>query len=260
VDLWERLKTNVNDVVTFGPRFLLRHLPRLTGADTAVVHIAGVGEIHLRAGESDVRVVRQIFGDKEYDIGRIPVIGARLNARYRAILDSGRKPVIVDAGANIGVASLWFRMIYPEAAIVAVEPVPDSVAMLNRNLGGLRDITVLAAAIGSRPGFVQVRNHRFSWAARTERAESGVPVVTMANAFAAAPECVPFIVKIDIEGFESDLFLDNVDWLSEVYMIIIEPHDWIMPGKKTSQSLQVAMGRCDFEIFISGENLVYVRV
>jgi FkbM family methyltransferase len=246
--------------MTFGPSFLLRHLPRLTGADTAVVRIRGVGEIHLRAGESDVAAIRQIFGGREYDIGRIPAIGARLNARYRAILDSGRKPVIVDAGANIGVASLWFRMVYPEATIVAVEPEPGNVAILSRNLGGLRDIMVLAAAIGGRPGFVQVRNERLGWAAQTARAESGVSVVTMATAFDAAPECIPFFAKIDIEGFESDLFSDNLDWLSEVYMIIIEPHDWMLPGKKTSQSLQIAMGRCDFEMFISGENLVYVRV
>jgi FkbM family methyltransferase len=257
---WGRVRTNFDDVATFGPRFLLRHLPRVTGAEMAPVHISGIGPIYLRAGESDVAGVRQIFGRKEYDIGGIPAIGPRLDARYRAILKAGRKPVIVDAGANIGAAALWFRKTYAEAAIVAVEPEPGNSEVLKRNLAGRRDMTVLAAAIGGRSGFVEVKKDALSWAAQTTRSESGVPIVTMAQAFAKVADGIPFIAKIDIEGFESDLFSANVEWLKDVYTVIIEPHDWMLPGKKTSQSFQAALGRHDFEIFISGENLIYVRV
>jgi len=81
----------------------------------------------------------------------------------------------------------------------------------------------------------------------------------MADAFAKVAGGIPFIAKIDIEGFESDLFSANVEWLNDVSMVIIEPHDWMLPGKKTSRSFQAAMGRHDFEIFISGENLIYIR-
>jgi FkbM family methyltransferase len=123
-------------------------------------------------------------------------------------------------------------------------------------------VIVLPAAIGSRSGFVEVQkgvDTPLSWAARTSRAENGVSVVTMADAFARVPNGVPFIVKIDIEGFESDLFSTNIEWLNDVYMVIIEPHDWMFPGMKSSRHFQVAMARHDFEVFISGENLVYVR-
>jgi FkbM family methyltransferase len=257
---WSRVRTNVDDIATFGPRFLLRHLPRVTGAEMAPVHISGIGPIYLRAGESDVAAVRQIFGHKDYDIGSIPAIGARLNARYRAILQGGRKPVIVDAGANVGTAALWFRKTYIEAAIVAVEPEPGNLGVLKRNLEGRRDMMVLAAAIGGRSGFVEVKMGTLGWAAQTLRSESGVPIVTMADAFAKVADGIPFIAKIDIEGFESDLFSANVEWLNDVSMVIIEPHDWMLPGKKTSRSFQAAMGQHDFEIFISGENLIYIRV
>jgi hypothetical protein len=82
----------------------------------------------------------------------------------------------------------------------------------------------------------------------------------MANAFARVRDGTPFIAKIDIEGFESDLFAENTDWLKEVYMVVIEPHDWLMPGERTSRAFQVVMSRFEFEIFVSGDNLIYVRV
>src|SRR5262249_3245540 len=206
MSLLDRLRTNIEDITTFGPQFLLRHLPRVTGAEMAPVHIPGVGIIYLRAGESDVAGVRQIFGSREYDIGA--PAGLRINARYCAILEAGRKPVIVDAGANIGAAALWFRKKYPDAAGVGGEAGPGNVRVLKYNLTGRHDMIVLAAAIGARSGFVEVKKEkdRLSWTSRTTRAESGVPVVTMTDAFAKVANGVPFIVKIDIEGFESDLF------------------------------------------------------
>jgi hypothetical protein len=81
----------------------------------------------------------------------------------------------------------------------------------------------------------------------------------MAEALAMVPNGTLFIAKIDIEGFEGDLFSDNIGWLKDVYAVYIEPHDWLLPGKATSRNFQRAMGDLDFEIYISGENLLYVR-
>jgi FkbM family methyltransferase len=258
--LFERIRMNVDDVICFGPQFLLRHLPRLTGADDATVHIKGFGKIHMRTGESDLAVVRQIFAKCEYDVNRIPHVGAILNARYRSILDTGRIPTIVDAGANIGAATIWFRTMYPDAALVAVEPEPHNISMLKKNLGGMDNVAILPAAIGSHAGFVEVTRDTYGWGAKTKRSESGsVPTITMSDAFSHIRHGTPFIAKIDIEGFESEVFLDNLSWLDDIHMLLIEPHDWLFPGQRKSRSLQVAMASRDFEIFISGENLVYVR-
>ena len=258
-ELGKRIRQNIEDVTCFGPQFLLRHLPRLTRANDAVVHLKGFGKIHLRTGESDVTVVRQIFAKREYDVNRIPHVGAILSARYRSILATGRIPTIVDAGANIGAATLWFRTMYPDAALVAVEPEPHNISMLKKNLGGMDNVAILPAAIGSHAGFVEVTRNT-GWGAKTKRSESGsVPTITMSDAFSHVRHGTPFIAKIDIEGFESEVFLDNLGWLDDIYMLLIEPHDWLFPGQRTSRSLQRAMASRDFEIFISGENLVYLR-
>jgi hypothetical protein len=41
---------------------------------------------------------------------------------------------------------------------------------------------------------------------------------------------------------------------------MIEPHDWMLPGQMTSRAFQQAMAAHPFEMFIRGENILYVRV
>jgi FkbM family methyltransferase len=258
LNIFERALTNISDIATFGPAFLWRHSPRVTGACTAAVLIPGFGRIHVRAGESDVAAVRQVFGQRQYDIGLLSV-GERIDRRYANILQSGRTPVIVDAGANIGAASLWLAKKYPAAIVVAIEPEHGNFQVLNKNADSEPRIKAVHAAVGSTQGFVQLENVGLGWATRTVRGNEGVPVITMKDAFNSVENGTPFIAKVDIEGFESDLFSQSVEWLSDVYVVFIEPHDWLLPGKMTSHTFQRAMGDHDFEIFISGENLTYVR-
>jgi FkbM family methyltransferase len=185
--------------------------------------------MHLRAGKSDIATIRQVFRDRQYDIGVNEKVGARIWRRYSEILDCGKIPTIVDAGANIGTASLWFLIKYPRAEVVAVEPEFNNLAVLQMNADGKKRLSDLAAAIGSTEGFVSVKG--LGWGARTTRSEVGIPIVTMENAFRCVKDGLPFIAKIDIEGFEKDLFSENLEWLHDVYVVYIEPHDWMLPGQ-----------------------------
>ena len=42
-------------------------------------------------------------------------------------------------------------------------------------------------------------------------------------------------------------------------LIIIEPHDWMLPGEGSSASFQKALAKYDWELLIKGENLFYFR-
>ena len=258
MDITTAIRTNLEDIANFGPGFLLRHLARLRADKIVAINVPGFGRISLRCGESDIQVVRQVFAQREYDPLH-PALRARLAGKYEAILDSGHKPVIVDAGANIGAASLWFGKIYPEARIVAIEPDPSSAALLRRNVADLPNVTVLEAAIGSRHGFARLVSNGPSWGIQMERSPAGVEIVTMQDALAASGGDVPFLVKVDIEGFENDLFASSTEWLDETFAVVIEPHDWLKPGKHSSRSFQRAFAARSFEIFVRGENLFYVR-
>ena len=256
MSILSRFSVNFSDITKFGPQFLLRHLPRLTGAGLAVVRLPDNQRIFLRAGDSDVAAVRQTFGDRQYTVDFNGQCAERVQHRYREIIAGGRTPIIVDAGANIGAASLWFAKRYPEAKIIAIEPEPGNFLVLEKNAALASNIKAVHAALGSKRGFVKVTVPDLGWSAQTERTKEGVPIITMADAFA---EGVPFIAKVDIEGFESDLFSSNTEWLRDTFVVFIEPHDWLLPGQLTSRSFQQALGKEDYEIYISGEILTYIR-
>lgn len=260
VNAFRQAYQNFVDARNFGPAFLLRHFAKLRGAQTTKLRVPGIGLIHVRVGTSDVAAIQQVFGERSYDLGATSPVTARIQRRYEKILSQQKRPVIVDAGANIGAASLWFRMHYPLAGIVAVEPEPGNVSILHRNLDGIGDTFIMDAAIGAESGHVNIEDGTTGWGARTIRSETGIPVVTIQDAIDLVPDGVSFIVKIDIEGFESDLFARNTSWIKDAFVVIIEPHDWMLPGQLSSRSFQRAMAEHDFEVFLSGENLIYIRI
>jgi FkbM family methyltransferase len=258
--LISRIGVNLADARAFGLGVLNRHFKKHSNDPLMTVKIQGVGQVHIRAGESDIATLRQVFLGGEYDLSHPEHLKNRVLARYRQIIDQGSTPIIADIGANIGSASLWFKQQFPEAAVVAVEPDPDNAAVLKRNLSGRPLVTVVEAAIGATAGFVALENRSSGWAVQTKRADTGIPIVTVDDVLAQVPNGTSFIVKIDIEGFESDLFKANLDWIARAYVVMIEPHDWMLPGQMTSRAFQQAMAAHPFEMFIRGENILYVRV
>ena len=74
----------------------------------------------------------------------------------------------------------------------------------------------------------------------------------------------PFIIKIDIEGAEYDLFKKNVQWLNKFEIVIIEIHDWMMPNKAISSnfisSLSNTLKKNKRDLILQGENLISIKI
>ena len=58
-------------------------------------------------------------------------IFARQQYYFRAETES---PLILDCGANLGMASLYFKWLYPKARVRAFEPDPSTFELLKQNL------------------------------------------------------------------------------------------------------------------------------
>jgi FkbM family methyltransferase len=208
-------------------------------------------------------VLRQVFVKREYDLSKYAQFD-RIQNKYWSILQSNKQPVIIDAGANIGAASIWFSKQFPRTKIVAVEPDPQNAAICRRNCEGLDNVSVIEAAIGSVSGNVSLRGRdidKLSHEIQTERKQSGdISVQTISGLVAqVGVNAQLFIAKIDIEGFESDLFAANTEWLREVSVVIIEVHDWMLPGQYSSACFRGAIASVESELVIAGENLVFIR-
>src|SRR4029450_1012734 len=59
---------------------------------------------------------------------------------------------VIDAGANIGLFSIYVKQRVPHAHIVAIEPIPDIVSVLEENLRDLSACRVLACGLSSTDG------------------------------------------------------------------------------------------------------------
>ena len=213
------------------------------------------GQLYFRPADSDLQTFWQTLGAREYDLRQFPQHATVAQAYDRAV-ERGRTPVIIDAGANIGAASVWFSTAFPAAKIFAVEPDPANAHLCRLNTKG-RNVEVIEAAIGARPGSVSLVPADASWGTQTVRG-GDVPIVTMASLLERAPNADFLIAKIDIEGFESDLFAEETGWLDQVTAVIIEPHDWMLPGQGSSRAFRAAIGP-EFDMLLSGENLIFVR-
>jgi FkbM family methyltransferase len=258
--LLEQILLNIEDAFQLGLMFPMRHLATALGARDYHTKVRGAGEMTIRAHTSDASVVRQVFAAKDYDLHRFAQFDA-IQAVYQAIIDSGKTPLIIDAGANIGASTVWFACQYPAAHVIAVEPEPANAAACRENISHFPNARLVQAAVGGAPGHVALSDSADAWAFQTRREETGgVDLVTISDLIASVPNGQAFIVKIDIEGFEADLFSANLDWLDVADVVIVEPHDWMLPGQGSSRKMQVAMAARPFEILLSGENLIYVRI
>jgi FkbM family methyltransferase len=253
---------NVKDAFVFGPNFLLRHVSTLRRRPFHRAKVRGIGRIHFRPGTGDVKAFRDIFRDRQYDLSRTKH-GALLKQAYRDLLKRGVVPLIIDVGANIGAASLWFSREFPLAEIIAVEPDNDKATIFRHNLASRERVTLMEAAIGNRTGLISSNTSLAdSVAITTERVLSSrsVLVTTIPSLLdGAGQDRELFIVKIDIEGFEKDLFADNVGWVDLPRAIFIEPHDHLFPGCGTSYNFQQVMAQSRHDLLIVDETLIYFR-
>jgi FkbM family methyltransferase len=216
---------------------------------------------HRRWSQDDALAIEQCFTQGQYDMP-IGAHGALIDNLYREIVASGLQPLIIDCGANIGASVTWFAARYPEAHIIAVEPAAENFALLRRNCAGL-DVDFRLAGIASADGSAYLDNPsgaHMGFRTTTERRGVEIDLVSVGSLLDSKPASAyaPFLLKVDIEGAEKNLFDGDTDPINRFPLIILEPHDWLMPGQHTSQEFfrfHAAAGR---EFCMKHENVASV--
>lgn len=193
-------------------------------------------EFKFRPTVADRGVCHQVLINQDYNFERL--------TRFKEIQDfynAVELPVIIDAGANIGAASVWFAYSYPKASVIAIEPARENIALLTSNTRSFPLVIPIQAAIASESGELTLTDPgNGEWAFRTsaDKDVSGysVPAITIEQAMSNALKGTPFILKIDIEGAEEDLFSRHSEMFDQFPVVIIELHDWMLPNQATSNN------------------------
>jgi FkbM family methyltransferase len=217
----------------------------------------GKRRFYHRGTNSDLAVMQQMFQHQDYSCHKL-----RRAAELRETEAALAKPMVLDAGSNIGASVCWFAIRYPRSHIVAFEPEPANFELLERNTEGL-DVELHNAALGSSDGMVSVFDPgEGEWGYRTEKsADATTPLVSVSRIVSEKVTAgfEPFLAKIDIEGGEADLFQPPTDWIDHFPLMIVELHDWMLPGQGTSRPfLQSVAGR-DRDFVHLGENVFSIR-
>jgi FkbM family methyltransferase len=191
-------------------------------------------------------------------------ITARLQATYARLLDAGERPLVVDAGANVGLAAAYFLTVFPHSVVASIEPEQRNFDLLRANIEIDDRAFALRAALGGRAGAAAVVDPGHGqWGFQTVRdalAPSPCPIVTVPQIVDAARDrfgkaMVPWLVKIDIEGFEDDVFSGDTGWISTFPLLVVELHDWMLPGRGSSRSFLRCMGEERRDFLWRGENV-----
>jgi len=223
---------------------------------------AGSRPFFFRKGTSDEDVIQQTFTQKQHDLSWVvPPRHAELMTYVKNRAADGARPLIVDAGANIGASAVFFAFALLDAKIVAIEPDAANVDIMKKNVDGL-DVEVLQGALASAAGRSRVIDPgQGHWGLRTtdtagDPAGPSVPNITIPEIYARhQPGFFPAIVKIDIEGAEKDLFRDSMQWVRQTPVIIVELHDWLFPKQRTSSSFLEIIAGLDRDFITLGENI-----
>lgn len=229
---------------------------RAFGSGKEVVVSCGPHRLWVRPTDSDPYVLAQIFAGGEY--AAHPFWMQRLNGVATALRAAGRTPVIVDAGANVGYSALYLAQHFPDAVVLAVEPDADCVAVIERNCAGNPRITAVHAALWSHHDGVCLESEedKGSWANRVSSRAGTTPSVTLETLIASIPDAAPLLLKLDIEGAETEVCRCSPEAVASFACIMIEPHDWMLPGAGGLSPLYQAVAGKKLDTLLRGETLM----
>jgi FkbM family methyltransferase len=151
---------------------------------------------------------------------------------------SAPQPRILDCGANVGIASLFFKRRYPRARVTAFEADPEIADICRRNLtaNDAADVEVVAAAVWTSRGttdFVCEGSDSGSVASlgviagKTTR----VPTIRLRDYLQEPVD----LVKLDIEGAEVPVLEDCADALASVRAMTIDLHEFDPHHRQTGR-------------------------
>jgi FkbM family methyltransferase len=205
--------------------------------------------VYLRPGASDWRVFRQIFVDNEY----APFCEKIKDAR-----------VVVDAGANIGLSAVYFLEKYRGAECLCIEPEHENFLLCVKNVRryGQR-VKVLRKALWSERAqlaLLGVGRPGEEWGIRTVKESASVETADGISMTELLTEQLKgkevSILKVDIEGAESEVFRDGGEkWLEKVKNMCIEFH-----GQECQEAVMKQFEQFDYEHGVSGELTLFWNI
>jgi FkbM family methyltransferase len=148
----------------------------------------------------------------------------------------GEPAVVLDLGSHIGVSLLFFRVRYPRARIIGVEPNPEVFPRLERNVAQLEGVEVQRLAVAAYDGDLDFYPVKQAWSSSTCRpSRDARPVIVRGRTLDGlfddfGLESVD-LLKLDIEAGEEEV-LASSRRLGDVRAVVGEFDDSGEPARR----------------------------
>jgi FkbM family methyltransferase len=203
--------------------------------------------IYLRKKYADNYTFKQVFLEDQYNF-HIPFIPA----------------TIIDGGANIGLASVYFAHRFPQASIVAIEPSQENFQVVEKNIAGCTKVKAKLGGIwndNTHLAIVNAKDNDNAFMVEEVEAstQGSIPAYSIGSIVQEMNWSTIDLLKLDIEGSEKEVFEKNYEsWLPHTKMIIIEVHDHMRKG--AAKSVFAAMNKYNFSFSMHHENLLFINL
>jgi FkbM family methyltransferase len=203
--------------------------------------------VTLRLGSVDHLVLFQIMHMMEYEL----VLRPEHFGLAAEPFHPDRVRFVLDAGANVGFASIFLATLYPNATVVALEADPGNYEAMVRNVEPYKNVVPIPRPLWDKKTNVSIvdgTRHAKEWdlmvveqsdlAASTAGKSVGhtdaVESTTMVEVMREFGLPRVDLFKMDIEGSEFQVFRgEGVErWLPKVSVLIAELHDDMRPGSE----------------------------
>lgn len=218
---------------------VLRQLPRYTETKTLLNDV----EIVVPDSASYLFMYKEIFEEKIYQFNT-----------------SKPAPYIIDGGANIGLASIFFKLQFPDAEIIAFEPDDKIYSILKSNIESFKfkNIELLKKGLW---------NSSETLSFKSEGADGGL--IADIDETVEATESIEVIslkpylnkqvdfLKLDIEGAETLVLKDIEEDLVKVDRIFVEYHSFVNQKQTLTEIIDI-LTKAKFRLYMSipGNNAV----
>lgn len=192
-------------------------------------------EFCVRNRDEFARICQDVFRDHEY------------------IFETRRwAPLIIDAGAHVGSATHYFKRRFPRARVLAIEANPVTFKLLQRNIQHNRLTRVramqaaLAPTVGEIPFYTSGTDLEPGawgdsavpqpWHENDDTTIVRVPAVTLSSLLTEPVD----MLKLDIEGLETEVLVEAASRLSLVRHVSLEFHGTLRnPGNSVVRICEV---------------------
>ncbi|NDV26680.1 FkbM family methyltransferase [Desulfovibrio sp. JC010] len=172
-------------------------------------------ELEAFVPDQEIFRIDSVFGQEEY---RLPVVAENIQN-------------IWDVGANIGLTTLYFKILFPDAVVHSFEPCPGSLELLKKNTASLQGVTVHGYGLSDKNTTAKLHIHNSNSGQNSihfsgDGYDDEVDIeLKHSGEVAEQLGTQPIdILKIDTEGCEVEVLQALAPYLGQVRYVMLESH------------------------------------